>query len=146
MKGLLYSILICIALAGCASGPELSEEEEKVLISTCRGKGLSNPNTDACLFAERASMIDKKKVELEYERQVRRDVEEDKIRALVEWCKAQPSMSILYQGPHSIKCSSRNKRRNAPLCIPRHARRLDYQCANTQEIMRAIERQMRGGF
>lgn len=132
-------MLVVMSLFGCAGGPELSEEEEKILISTCRGD-------EGCLFAERASMIEKKKIELEYEREDRRIQEEDSIKALVEWCKAQQGMSILYQGPHSVRCNVQNKRRNTPLCIPRFARKHDYQCGDTQQIMNAIQRRMQGGF
>lgn len=141
-KNLLYSILLGFAiLSGCAT-LELSEEDEKFLISVCRDAA----ENEQCLLAARASMIKKKKVELEYEREDRRIQEEDSIRALVEWCKAQQGMSILYQGPHSVRCDIQNKRHNTPLCIPRFARKYDYQCGDTQEIMKAIQRRMRGGF
>lgn len=81
MKGLLYSILVILSLAGCASGPELSEEEERVLISTCKGD-------DACLFAERASMIQKKQDIRDYERIERYDIAYEKYKAREARCLA----------------------------------------------------------
>lgn len=88
MKGLLYSILVVLSLVGCASGLELSEEEERVLIQSCMGD-------NACLFAERASMVQKKKDIRDYDRIEKYDIAFEKYKAREASCYAHGYMWIV---------------------------------------------------
>ena len=76
-----------------------------------------------------------------YERAARRAQEEDDIRELDRLCSLSNDTVMLYQRPTpNARCRMQNRRWNAPMCIPRHARLRDYSCVYRKDLERELRR------
>ncbi len=71
-----------------------------------------------------------------YERAERKETMHDEIRARRNWCQNTPGMIEVYTG-HASSADRRRMQRDVNY-IPRHASKMDFQCASAREVQRAL--------
>jgi len=127
MKRYLISFVTIIgfAISGCATGLEITAEENNSIVSECAG-------VEDCIQTTRVALTERKKEEREYKRQVREDLRIEEWRATVAWCADRPGMSMWYSSRGIV--SVRARRTGIP------DRGTSYGCDYTAATIRTLQR------
>jgi len=132
-RKLLYIIAVLLGLlAGCVAAPELTPEEVTQINVICKD--------DATCIIEKTDDAMRRLLErLDYEREDRRNIEMDKLCALMRSCNT-PSTVIISRLTIGRVGQAAHINRAGECVIPKRARLHDYQCVTTQDLREAMRR------
>lgn len=127
---LLIVLLVVGLTVGCASEP-LTKKQLSTISSEC----LYDP---ACMVAKQNALI----LDLEYEREDKREIKRDAVVALINWCRAGGNI-MLYNKINwaDLKNIERAIRRNGYVTtadVPRNPWPSDYQCVTRRAAQQIL--------
>ena len=131
-------LLVVLLLVGCASKYDVKPEEIDQFTLEC------GPD-EVCLVAK----INERQLELDYDKQVFLDEQEDELRSYLVWCAAADRMLIYnstYMGAVARRkmMGHRNRLAGYPY-IARHVSKHDFACMTRRDGERWLRQQM-GGY
>ena len=130
-RKLLYIIAVLLGLmAGCA-GPQLTPEQVTQINVEC------NDNA-TCIIEKTDAAMETLLLQLEYERQDRRNIEVDKLCALMLSCQAADMVIISKTYGRAGRVAHVD--RHGECKIPKHARLREYKCITTDSFREAMRR------
>ncbi len=132
-RKLLYIIAVLLGLmAGCVAAPALTPEQVTQINVEC--------NDDAvCIIEATDKAMENLLFQIEYERQEKRDIERDKLCAVMQSCKASAD-HVMYTTRRTVHGRGAHITRKGECVIPKRERLRDYQCVSKDDLFDAMRR------
>jgi len=132
-RKLLYIIAVLLGLmAGCVAAPALTPEQVTQINVEC--------NDDAvCIIEATDKAMENLLFQIEYDRQEKRDIERDKLCAVMQSCNAS-NEHVMYTTRRVGHGKGARLDRYGECIIPKRERLRDYQCVNRSDLLDAMRR------